>query len=202
MTDTPRAGRIGADENGRRSPPEAGRLTSSRDAVGSDRRDRPTLVVLCGLPGVGKTTVAERIAARLDATLLRTDVVRKELFADPAYTGTETRLVYDEVFERGRQPLERGHSVVLDGTFKLRRDRRRARTLAAELDAGFDLVHVECDEATVRERIAGRVDDESDADFRVHLTHRAEFERLSMAHVTIDTSADRDATYRQIDRRF
>ena len=40
----------------------------------------PTLVVVCGLPGVGKSTVAGVVSDRLEASRLRTDVVRKELF--------------------------------------------------------------------------------------------------------------------------
>ena len=37
------------------------------------------LVVVCGPPGVGKTTVAGMIAERLGAARLRTDVVREHL---------------------------------------------------------------------------------------------------------------------------
>ena len=66
------------------------------------------LVVVCGLPGVGKTTVAEHASERLDGTLLRTDVVRKELFPDPEYTDAEAAAVYDELFARASEELARG----------------------------------------------------------------------------------------------
>lgn len=37
-----------------------------------------TLIIICGLPGTGKTTTAKKIAAKTNSVLLRTDVVRKE----------------------------------------------------------------------------------------------------------------------------
>ena len=47
-------------------------------------------VVVRGLPGVGKSTVAGTVSDRLEACRLRTDVVNKELFDDPAHTVGET----------------------------------------------------------------------------------------------------------------
>jgi hypothetical protein len=52
------------------------------------------LVVVCGLPGVGKTTVAGMVADRFGAETLRTDVVREELIAEPTYTDEERDAVY------------------------------------------------------------------------------------------------------------
>lgn len=167
----------------------------------TDARARtPTLVAVCGLPGVGKTTVAERVAERVDGRLLRTDVVRKDLYPDPEYTEAESRRVYGELFDRARTTLEDGGSVVLDATF--RRERERARSLAATTEAGFSLVRVECGEAGVRQRIAEREDDESDADFEVYATYRERFDPISVDHVTVDNSGTLEATYRQVDDRF
>src|SRR6056297_2639687 len=119
----------------------------------------PQLVVVCGLPGVGKTTVAEDIAERLDGRLLRTDVIRKEILSDPDYTEEEARMVYREMFDRASELVEDGTSAVLDGTFKEEGYRDHAIALSETLDAEFRLVKVECDEEVVRERIAGRQDD-------------------------------------------
>src|SRR6056297_1413041 len=93
----------------------------------------PQLVVVCGLPGVGKTTVAEDIAERLDGRLLRTDVIRKEILPDPDYTEEEARMVYREMFDRAREEVEDGGSVVLDGTFKDTRYRNRATVVSESL---------------------------------------------------------------------
>ena len=174
---------------------------SETDAL--DRRgETPELVVVCGLPGVGKTTVAEDVADRLDARLLRTDVIRKEILTDPEYTEEEARTVYRELFDRASETIEEGRSVVLDGTFKDAGDRDRAAELSASLDAEFRLVKVECAEDVVRERIERREGDASDADFAVHELYREQFDAIAADHVTVDNSDGRDATARQVDERF
>jgi hypothetical protein len=172
--------------------------TEARDAS----QTTPQLVAVCGLPGVGKTTVAEDIAERLDGRLLRTDVIRQEILSDPDYTEEEARTVYRELFDRASDLLEAGTSAVLDGTFKQEGDRDRAVAISASLDAPFRLVKVECAEDVVRERIAGREDDESDADFEVHQLHREQFEPISRPHVTVDNSGAMADTLRQVEARF
>ncbi|WP_240318880.1 AAA family ATPase [Halorussus rarus] len=168
-----------------------------------DRRpETPRLIVVCGLPGVGKTTVAEDIADRLDGRLLRTDVVRKELLTDPDYTEEESRMVYRELFDRASEIVEAGRSAVLDGTFKDAGDRDRAAELSESLGAEFRLVKVECAEDVVRERIARREGDASDADFEVHELYREQFDAIATDHVTVDNSDGRDATARQVDEAF
>ncbi|WP_132057877.1 AAA family ATPase [Halorussus amylolyticus] len=161
-----------------------------------------SLVVVCGLPGVGKTTVAETVADRLDGRLLRTDVVRKEILTDPDYTEEESRMVYRELFDRARATVEQGRSVVLDGTFQDEVRRTDAADLAATLGAEFRLVKVECDEAVVRERIESREGDESDADFEVHRMYRETFDDLARDHATVDNSDGLDSTLRQVDEQF
>lgn len=158
------------------------------------------LVVVCGLPGVGKTTVAERVARSLDARLLRTDVIRKERYAAPAYTDAETRTVYDRLLDRARRSVAAGRNVVLDGTFRDARDRRRARAVAYGADADFTVVLVECDESVVAERIEARSGDESDADFAVHTRLREEFDPVELEHVTVRNTGNRERTRRQVDR--
>ena len=162
----------------------------------------PQLIVVCGLPGVGKTTVAEDIAERVDGRLLRTDVIRKEIVSDPDYTAEESRMVYGELFDRARETVENGQAAVLDGTFKDATDRDRAVELSESLGVGFRLVKVECAEDVVRERIRAREDDASDADFEVHAMYRDRFEPISVEHLTVDNSDGIEETTRQVDAHF
>ncbi len=158
----------------------------------------PRLLLVIGLPGVGKTTVARECADRLDARLIRTDAVRTDCFSDPQYTAAERRAVYDEVFGRARDAVDCGRSVVLDGTFRRRADRERAVTLAAATDATLGLVAVECEESVVESRIAAREDDASDADIQVYHEFRDRFEPLRLPHVTVDNSGTVAATRSQV----
>ncbi len=163
-----------------------------------------TLAVTCGLPGVGKTTVAETVADRIDGVLYRTDVVRKELLSEPEYTPEETRMVYEELLDRGRRAVEDGRDAVLDGTFFKQRYRRLARDTAVEADADVDfrLVKVECSESVVRERIRARTDDASDADFDVYQLHKDSFEPVDGSHLTVDNSDGLSATRQQVADHF
>lgn len=170
--------------------------------VFESRQTTPTLVVVCGLPGVGKTTVAENVAERVDAQLLRTDVVRKDIFPEPEYTREESRRVYRELFDRARETVENGRNVVLDGTFKNAQLRDNAVELSESLDAEFRLVKVECAEEVVRERIASREDDESDADYEIHAMYQDRFDSISRSHVTVDNSDGLEATTRQVAEEF
>lgn len=172
--------------------------------------DSGNLVVVCGLPGVGKTTVAERVAEHVDARILRTDVIRKELFPEPTYAEEETEAVYAELLERARDRVAGGESVVLDATFADERFRAAARETADHAADRFALVKVECDESVVKERIRRR-DGISDADFDVHLHFKELFDRVDATDavrgtggdvVVVDNSGDEAETRAQVDAVF
>ena len=156
------------------------------------------LCVVTGLPGVGKTTVSRALADQVDGRLVRTDTVRTDCVSDPQYTPSERAAVYDEVFDRAREALDGGRSVVLDGTFQRRTDRERAAEVAAETGATLGVVAVDCDESTVRDRIAAREHDASDADFAVYREIRAEYDPIRLPHATVDNTGGLDATEAQV----
>ncbi|AEH35771.1 AAA family ATPase [Halopiger xanaduensis] len=163
---------------------------------------RPTLIVYCGLPGVGKSAASAYTASNLPAERYRSDEVRKQLFPDPEYTAEETQATYDELLERAWPDLEAGSNVVLDATFKTKRLRNRAATLADDVGAEAIFTRVTCDADVVETRIENRTstDSVSDADLRVYRLVKESFEPLEREHVVIDNSGSIEETYRQIDR--
>jgi len=140
---------------------------------------RVRLVLVGGLPGTGKSTLARGLADRTGWSVLRSDVVRKELAGLPAgsvaragfgtgiYTSEHSAQTYAELFGRARALLDRGESVVIDASFGSQVDRQGARRLAAA--AGAELVELRCSAAAgvadqrIRARLAAGLD-ESDAD--------------------------------------
>lgn len=92
----------------------------------------PTLYVLIGLPGSGKSTWSRDNAARLDAVVVGSDEVRRDFHAcgQNPLNGDQ---VFAEVERRAREQLQADRSVVLDATHYLRRYRRYAIDLARQL---------------------------------------------------------------------
>jgi len=157
----------------------------------------PALVAVCGFPGVGKSTVAQTLAEQLDATWLRTDAVRKELFAEPTYEAEETKTVYRTVCERAAQHLS-DRSVVIDASFADRRHRAAVQRVAAECGVPFTLVQVTCDEAVTIDRIRDR-EGISDADVEIYHELKDSFDPLETAHVTVDNSGSWAETVAQLE---
>lgn len=157
---------------------EASREVSLGLLAQADRnldRGRVRLVLVGGLSATGKTTVSRVVGDHLDAVVLRSDVIRKELTGlDPAsdasadidsglYSREHTEATYAELLRRARTALSLGASVVLDATWLSESRREAARQVATEAVA--DLVEIECraDPAILLQRILSRRERGGDA---------------------------------------
>jgi uncharacterized protein len=153
------------------------------------RSRAPLVLVLCGVSGSGKTTVAHEVAAVSGWEPLSSDVTRKRLYGlDPTgrggaelYSRQRTIETYRELGRMAAERLERDRGVVVDATFHLREERDAFRGGLGERSES--LLFVECHApaetllARVRER-ALQPDRVSDADAGVLEQQLAEFEPL------------------------
>ena len=80
------------------------------------RSESPCLVVLCGLPGTGKSHFARELASRAPFVWLNSDRTRKLLVARPQYSRREHRRVFAAMHVLTRGYLRDGYSVVFDAT--------------------------------------------------------------------------------------
>lgn len=145
------------------------------------------LIIVCGLPGTGKTTLARALAERFSAVHISSDLIRKEMMARPTYNPDEKARVYEELVERVASLLAGGDSVVADATFYRRS--LRGRLVEAADRAGTKAHFVLCtlDEADVMDRMsAGGERGGSDADFSIYLRIKDEFEPLKAKHAVVD----------------
>jgi predicted kinase len=150
------------------------------------------LILVCGLPGTGKTTVAKKIADKTGSFVFNTDIVRKELFEKPGYTENEKSLIYNLLFEMAEKFLRSAKNVVLDGTFYKKELRERVRKIAEKMNSDFHLVEVKCEEKILKGRMGKRKKEKtpSDADFGVYMKIKKEFEPISEKHFVIDTGKE------------
>ena len=117
-------------------------------------RARVRLILVGGLPGSGKTTVARGLGESLGCPVLSSDEVRKELaglsprahapapFGAALYAPERTDETYRELLRRAREALTRGSSVILDASWSDVGWRARAGALAATTSS--DLVPLCC----------------------------------------------------------
>ncbi len=149
------------------------------------------LLVTCGLTGSGKSTLARQLAELYALQVVRSDVVRKELlglapderrhvpFDSGEYAPSVTERTYAAMLERAAPLLRAGHSVVLDGCFIRRSQRRAARKLARRLGVPFLLLECRTSEEVIRERLEHRVRKNggvSDGRWEIYNGQLAEFE--------------------------
>jgi predicted kinase len=135
----------------------------------------PRLVVIGGVSGTGKTTLARRLAPSLGrapgAVLLRSDTTRKRLCGvEPtarlpagAYDQRVSRAVYARLMSRGTALLAAGQAAIVDAVMLDPADRERVERLAREQGVRFDGLWLCAPPGTLAERVAARQADASDA---------------------------------------
>jgi aminoglycoside phosphotransferase family enzyme/predicted kinase len=177
-------------------------------ALASARRppNRPRLIAVMGLIASGKSSVAEALATRAGHCVLSADRVRKELLGvdaltplhDDAFSGAYTAEMSERVYavlrERASLVLRSGRSVIVDATFRARRE--RDLTVEAALDAGAEVLFLECrcPPEVTRERLRARAHEPSVSDGREEVyeavTRSSEpvDELLASRHVALDTT--------------
>ncbi|HEY3246152.1 MAG TPA: AAA family ATPase [Phycisphaerae bacterium] len=164
----------------------------------------PKLIALCGLPGSGKSTVAQILHETLGMVWLRSDVIRKELAVHAGvssadlYSAAMTERTYAVLLKRAEAAVADQRSVVLDATFAQRAQRRRAAELAQHLRVPYRLLECVCPERVLRQRLTRRLalaDAASDATIRQFDRIRSQFEPLdeSSADQRVRIETDRSA---------
>jgi aminoglycoside phosphotransferase family enzyme/predicted kinase len=149
----------------------------------------PTLVLVAGLSGSGKSTVAQAVAPQIGsvpgAILLRSDTERKALqgsdaqgnLAASAYTPEARAAIYDRVIQRAGRILKTGHSVLIDATFLDPNDREKATALASSSQTSLHRFWLDAPLKILINRVSARQGDASDADADVVRVQYARYAR-------------------------
>lgn len=117
---------------------------------------RGRLILLCGIAGSGKTTIALAIGAKLARCVhIETDVVRG-MIAKPEYASVESRFVYRAAIGVAEQALRARYDVVLVATFAREEFRREAILKLGDLTDGWLIVWAWCDPLLAYQRNSQR----------------------------------------------
>jgi aminoglycoside phosphotransferase family enzyme/predicted kinase len=115
---------------------------------------RPTLLLVGGIMGTGKSTIARSLHHHLGWSLSSSDIIRKQLanldtakpqtdeFGMGIYNPAWTKQTYATLEREALTMLQQGRSAILDATFIRRGDRQQIAATAIE--HGANVVFVEC----------------------------------------------------------
>jgi predicted kinase len=96
---------------------------------------RPTLHLLMGLPGAGKSTFAKLLQKENHAVRLSSDEYRLMLFAKPTFSQKEHDNLYGLIDHNVEHLLQSGHDVIYDANLNRRTHRDEKYRLAAKYNA-------------------------------------------------------------------
>ena len=156
----------------------------------TSRNHQPTLVAISGLPGVGKSTLANSVARHFGFALLELDQLESQLFKhgirgdDLGWGG------YAALTAITAQNLQLGVGVVIDSVAWTNHIRNDWRELAATHQASFRPIEVVCSDGAIH---GARIEAQpSKRDMRKRLTAGGTYEPWDTPRLVLDSSAGLD----------
>jgi aminoglycoside phosphotransferase family enzyme/predicted kinase len=163
------------------------------------------ILLMCGLSGAGKSTVARALAKRVGAIHIRSDAVRKHLAGIPLdarggaqiYGEETTRRTYDRLLHLAGTLASEGYAVILDAKFDQAALRAAALNAASRCRLPAHILHCSAQHGVLRERLRSRTGDVSDAHAGLVDEQERKWEGFTEAErpavITLDTTGPRPA---------
>lgn len=112
----------------------------------------PTLYLMLGYPGAGKTTTAKVLADLTGAIHLSSDQIRLELFNKPTFSQQEHDELYQYLDKRTEELLAEGKSVIYDANLNRYQHRKEKYSICKRTGASPVLIWVQTPKNLAKER--------------------------------------------------
>ena len=154
------------------------------------------IVLIAGLPGTGKTTIAIELAAQAGGVVLSKDAIRAALFPpeDIEYSTGQDDFCMEVMLETAAYLLRKdsGRFVFLDGrTFSRRYQVDRVLDRATQLNQPWRILECVCSDATAKQRLQAQQASgdhvAGNRDYALYLRVKARFEEITLPKTVIDT---------------
>jgi adenylylsulfate kinase len=163
------------------------------------------IVMMAGLPGTGKSTLARELAVRAEGRVLSKDEIRHAIFLpeEIEYSSRQDDYCLQVMLETAGYLLGRsaGRPIFLDGRpFSRRYQIDNVIAAADSMGQPWQIFECVCSEETARRRLEadaeGRVHPAGNRDFQLYLDVKARFEAITQAKVVIDTDQELESCVR------
>lgn len=154
------------------------------------------IILMAGLPGTGKTTLARELARRTNGRVLSKDEFRHSLFAaeEIEYSPRQDDFVLEIMLKTAGYLLVRdtARHIFLDGrTFSRRYQIENVLAAARSMHQPVRIVECICSEEIARQRLqsdaASGTHPAGNRDFQLYLEVKARFETINIPKIAIDT---------------
>jgi len=165
------------------------------------------LIIICGLPGVGKSTVGQMLRAKLREQVIESDQLKptKKILdglKNRSFWEKEVKTsVYNTLFSNGAKRLMNGQSVILNATFFKKVYVDQAKRLAELFKTKLYIIEVKCDEEITKKRIEKRFKDkESEVTMKTYHIIKSKSEPIVEKKIIIYNNEGKKELEKQVDK--